>query len=93
MAKSKAKRTPMSRIPVSMRDVQKAREDGIRDGCRLATAMFFTVLKDKWNASNEDLHTIWTQTESLADSVSKRYVNADDLVAVLREEYDIALWN
>ena len=92
MSKSKPKRTPMARIPVSMRDVQKAREDGIRDGCRLATAMFFTVLKDKWNASNEDLHTIWQQTENLADSVSKHYVNADDLVSVLREEYDIELW-
>lgn len=92
MAKGKKKPTPLSRIPASRADVSNAREQGIVDGCRIAVAMMFTVLKDKENMNNEDLLRIWKATENLADSVRKRYVNVEDLVGVLREEYDIELW-
>lgn len=92
MAKTKRKTTPLRCIPASQADVRRAREGGITDGCRIAAAMMFTVLKDKENMSNEDLLRIWKATENLADSVRKRYVNVEDLVGVLREEYDIELW-
>lgn len=92
MAKGKKKPAPLSRRPASQADVKRAREQGITDGCRIATAMFFTVLKDKEGMENEEILRVWKETEALADSVRKRYVDVDDLVGVLQDEYNIELW-
>lgn len=93
MSKGKKKRTPLTRQPATMADVKRAKEQATSDGCRLALALFFTVLLDKEGMSAEDLQRIWKEVEYLSESVAEGRVNANDLVHVLKEEYGIGIWS
>ena len=88
---SKGKKINPRRRPATQADVKRAKEQATGDGCRLAMAIFFTVLFDKGGADKETMQTIWSEVEGLSDSVVKGYVSVPDLVRVLNEEYDIVI--
>ncbi len=75
------------RKPVSQADLVKAEERA----CHLAMAIFLTVLKDKFNFSNDDIVRAWNEWDSLSESIKKGYVSLKDLTDTLAEEYDINL--
>lgn len=83
------KKTNPHRRPATQADVKRAKQDAQNKALSLAIVLFLTVMKDKENASNEDLHRIWKEIEDLSDSVAQGYVDLWDLKTVLREEYDI----
>lgn len=89
--KKKKKRTNPNRIPVSKADLKRASERATNDSIDHAWAIFFSVLRDKENLSNEYLRRIWNGVEELSDSVGKGYVNVADLKNTLKEEAGIRL--
>lgn len=88
-----AKKTKINprRRPATQADILRAKDQATGDGCRLAMAIFFTVLVDKEEADQEVMQRIWSEVEDLSDSVVKGYVSVSDLVRVLNEEYDIVI--
>ena len=85
-----AKTNPRRR-PATQADVERARDDAVRETVRFCMVVFFTVLLDKFAASKEDLQRVWDEVNDLSDSVKKKYVSLKDLKTVLVEEYDIHL--
>jgi len=82
-----SKKVNPRRIPASQADIVKAQEKA----CHLAMAIFLTVLKDKFNFSNDDIVRAWDEWDGLSESIKKGYVNLKDLTDTLNEEYDIKL--
>ena len=87
----KKKKVNPRRKPATMADVDRARDEAVRETVRFCMVVFFTVLLDKFAASKEDLQRVWDEVNDLSDSVKKKYVSLKDLKSVLVEEYDINL--
>lgn len=83
---SKSKVNPR-KIPVSKADIQKS----IDSTRHMMCAIFLTVMRDKFGYTSSELRKIWTEIENLSDSISKGYVNIQDLQTVLNEEEGIRL--
>ena len=81
-------RTNPRRIPRTQEDVDRAWEKGVLDGVSNATAIFMTVLTDKFNGA-EYVRDIWREINKLSEEVAERRVSCADLRRVLLEEYDI----
>ena len=84
-------KTNPRRRPATQADVERARDEAVRETVRFCMVVFFTVLLDKFAASKEDLQRVWDEVNDLSDSVKKKYVSLKDLKTVLVEEYDIHL--
>ena len=84
-------KTNPRRRPATQADVERARDEAVRETVRFCMVVFFTVLLDKFAASKEDLQRVWYEVNDLSDSVKKKYVSLKDLKTVLVEEYDIHL--
>ena len=84
-------KTNPRRRPATQADVDRARDEAVRETVRFCMVVFFTVLLDKFAASKEDLQRVWNEVNDLSDSVKKKYVSLKDLKTVLVEEYDIHL--
>ena len=84
-------KTNPRRRPATQADVDRARDEAVRETVRFCMVVFFTVLLDKFAASKEDLQRVWDEVNDLSDSVKKKYVSLKDLKTVLVEEYDIHL--
>ena len=83
------KKTNPRRKPATQADVKRAKREARDTTISLAMCLFLTVMKDKENASNEDLKRIWQEIEDLSDSVVQGYVDLNDLRTTLKEEYGI----
>lgn len=79
------------RRPATMADVARAKRAAQADAVRTAWAIFFTVLRDKEQATVDDLKRVWDEVEDLSDSIARGYVNVTDLRDVLRREANIAI--
>lgn len=77
------------RIPASMADVLKAKNDAVPVAISTAYIIMFSVLLDKHNAPVAELRTLWNEVEDLSDSITKGYVNVSDLRHTLKEEAGI----
>ena len=84
-------KTNPRRRPATQADVERERDEAVRETVRFCMVVFFTVLLDKFAASKEDLQRVWDEVNDLSDSVKKKYVSLKDLKPVLVEEYDIHL--
>ena len=84
-------KTNPRRRPATQADVERARDEAVRETVRFCMVVFFTVLLDKFAASKEDLQRVWDEVNDQSDSVKKKYVSLKDLKTVLVEEYDIHL--
>lgn len=83
------KKTNPRRKPATQADIKRAKREAQDTVISLAMCLFLTVMKDKENASNEDLKRIWKEIEDLSDSVVQGYVDLNDLRTTLKEEYGI----
>lgn len=84
-----SKRVNPRRRPLTMADLERAKEATYNEAVRYAMAIMFTVLCDKHNASDEELQQFWREVGELSDSVSRGYVSVSDLLHTLRVERGI----
>ena len=61
------------------------------DAINLAMALFLTTLCDKFGYDSDSLQDVWKEVNALSDGVVKGYVNVNDLLQVLDEEYGITI--
>lgn len=74
--------------PASEEDVRRAWDDGVLVGVSNATAIFLSVLVDKFDGA-EKIGSVWSEIIKLTEEVRERRVSIGDLRCVLREEYGI----
>ena len=84
-----AKKVNPRRRPATFADVDKAWEKGVLDGCSNASAMFLTILCDKFDMSVEEVQRFWKEVNKLSEEVAEQRVSIADLRTVLLEEYKI----
>lgn len=87
MAKTKVN---PKRIPRTQADVDRAYQDGIKDGSHVASVIMMTALLDKFNAGDY-IADVWSAFEKLSIEVIERRVTISDLQTVLREEYGVKI--
>ena len=78
------------RIPRTQADVDRAYNDGIKDGSHVASVIMMSALLDKFNAGDY-IADVWSAFEKLSVEVIERRVTVADLQTVLREEYGIKI--
>lgn len=81
-----AKKTNPKRIPVTKADLDKARRIATQEAIEWCWALFFTVMRDKHGYGAVRLKRIWRDIENLSDSVTKGYVDLNDLKHTLKTE-------
>ena len=82
-----AKTNPRRR-PASWEDVNRAWQKGVLDGCSNASAIFLTVLVDKFGGEDQ-VQDVWKEIVKLSEEVKERRVSVADLRTTLREEYGV----
>lgn len=85
------KKTNPNRIPATMADVNKAKAKAQEEAVKIATAIFFTVMRDKEGWGVKRLQRLWDEVNELSDSLSRGYVSVKDLLWVLNEEAGIVI--
>lgn len=91
MSKKKKKRTNPNRQPVTMANVNRAKDEARDEAIKMCWSIFFTVLRDKRGYTLEDLQETWGQVEYLSESVKEGRCTVADLRHILGEEEGIAL--
>ena len=81
------KKNPRTR-PATQADVKRAWEKGVLDGVGNASAIFLTVLVDKFGGADH-VKDVWFEINKLSEEVKERRVSVADLRRVLSEEYNI----
>ena len=81
------KKNPRTR-PATQADVKRAWEKGVLDGVGNASAIFLTVLVDKFGGADH-VKDVWLEINKLSEEVKERRVSVADLRRVLEEEYNI----
>lgn len=76
------------RIPRTQADVDRAYNDGIKDGSHVASVIMVSALLDKFDAGDY-IADVWSAFEKLSVEVIERRVTIPDLQTVLREEYGL----
>lgn len=76
------------RRPATEADVDRAFEDGITAGVSNASAIFLTVLVDKFNGADH-IAEVWREIQKLCEEIVEKRVSIADLRKVLRDEYGI----
>ena len=85
-----AKKINPNRVPRTQADVDRAFENGIREGSHVASVIMMSALLDKFNAGDY-IADVWSAFEKLSVEVIERRVTIPDLQTVLREEYGIKI--
>ena len=88
---SNGKKVNPRRRPASEADMKRARDKATNEAIHLSIAIFLTVLKDKFDFDNESIQRAWREMDKLSEEVAEHRINLNDMVAVLRDEYDIDL--
>ena len=83
-------KTNPKRIPRTERDVRRAFEEGVNAGVFNASAIFLTVLLDKYGMK-EQIQDVWDNICKLSEEIGEHRVSLADLKHVLRTEYNIAV--
>ena len=76
------------KTPKTQADVERAWDDGVLVGVSNASAIFLTVLVDKFNGADH-IMDVWSEINKLSEEIKERRVSVSDLRCVLREEYGI----
>lgn len=87
---NKSKPNPRS-IPRSLADVNKAHEQGMLFGSEFALNIVLYVLKDKHNASDEDIMQLRDEFMYQIDAISQGYLKYQDVQKILHSEYDLSV--
>lgn len=81
-------KTNPRRRPASAATVRKAWDDGVHEGVRNASAIFLTVLVDKYGMAGKIIN-VWEDICKLSEEITEGRVTFADLRHVLKEEYRI----
>ena len=76
------------KIPRTQADCDRAWERGVLYGVSNATAMFLTVIVDKFDGADH-VNAVWNEINKLSTEVKERRVSVADLKNTLKEEYQI----
>ena len=88
MPMSKTRKTTNPRkIPRTQADVDKAYDKGLIDGTVCGLTVMLYVLKDKFDADDEQLQEFSKAFNYIVDSMAKGYITQADLKCVVKEEY------
>ena len=82
------KKTNPRKRPATMADVERAKNKAYEDSVRAASAIFLTVLLDKFNAEDH-IQDVWHEVCKLSEEVIEGRVSIPDLIHVLEKEYEI----
>lgn len=74
--------------PATMADVNKAKAKAVTKAVRMASAIFLTVLCDKFGGADY-IPDVWREVNKLSESIKEGRVSVNDLIRTLDEEYDI----
>lgn len=85
---AKQKKINPRNIPRTQADCDRAWERGVLDGVSNATAMFLTVVVDKFDGADHVM-SLWSEINKLSAEVAERRVSVADLKNTLKEEYQI----
>lgn len=78
-------------MPCSLADVERAKSRAVAEATQLCWSIMFTVLKDNFGFSDDQIRRCWAQVEKLSEEIAEGRISVNDLRQVLREEYDIKL--
>lgn len=81
----KKKRVNPRRVPATLADGRKAEKQATRDAVAAYGAIMLTALRDKEGFDYERLRRVWDESEYLADSIIKGYVDVIDLMDELKD--------
>lgn len=84
-------KTNPKKIPRSQADVEKAHQNGMLFGTEFALNIVLYVLKDKHEASDEDIMRLRDEFVYQIDSISKGYLKYTDVKRTLQTEYDLTV--
>jgi hypothetical protein len=75
------------KIPRTQADVDKAYDKGLMDGTVCGLTVMLYVLKDKFEAEDEQLQEFSDAFNYTIDSMAKGYITQADLKNVVKQEY------
>ena len=87
---AKKKRVNPRRRPATLADVNKAKKEAMDIAITSAWEILFTALRDKEGFGYVRLRRVLDEVNYISDSISKGYIDIDDLVNELKE-HDITL--
>ena len=82
------KKVNPKKIPRTQFDCDRAFDNGVIVGVRNASAIFMTVLVDKFNGADW-VQDVWKEITKLSEEVLEGRVSVSDLRDVLRKEYGV----
>ena len=85
------KKTNPNKVPRTQADVERSYKDGTVFGVEFCLNLILFVLKDKHNAPIDDIMQLRDEFMYQVDSIAKKYMSYQDVVAVLRDEYNITV--
>lgn len=68
--------------------MRRAKKDAVDEAVTIASAIFLTVLLDKFDA-RDYMREIWAEVNKLSEEIKEGRVSVTDLKHVLKTEYDI----
>lgn len=80
------------RVPVSLADVNRTREETSDKAIHLSFAIFLTVLLDDFGFDQEQIQHAWARADKLSKEIKEKRIKLRDLVEVLRDEYHVDLF-
>lgn len=83
-----AKKVNPKKIPATQADVDRAWKKGVLDGVGNASAIFLTVMVDKFNGADY-VRDVWLEINKLSEEIAERRVSVADLRRVLLDEYGV----
>ncbi len=84
-------KTNPKRVPRTQADVEKAHQNGMLFGTEFALNIVLYVLKDKHEASDDDIMQLRDEFVYQIDSISKGYLKYTDVKRALQTEYDLTV--
>lgn len=83
-------KTNPKKRPATEADVRRAKAQAVNDAVRMTSAIFLTVLCDKFGGADY-IPGIWTAVNKLSEEIKEKRVSVPDLIRTLNEEYDILI--
>lgn len=74
--------------PATQADVKKAQAQAVNTAVRMASAIFLTVLCDKFNGADY-IPDVWREVNKLSEEIKEGRISVNDLIDVLKTEYEI----
>lgn len=74
--------------PASQADVRRAETKAVNDAVRMTSAIFLTVLCDKFGGADY-IPDVWREVSKLSEEIKEKRVSVPDLIRMLDTEYNI----